>query len=60
MPEKKSDDRIFADAILAAVSEGAGHLFTRDEITWALEVTGDISVAQKSMMMQNHQHYSSP
>ena len=56
MPEKKSDDRIFADAILAAVAEGAGHLFTPDEITWALTVTGDIPVAQKSMMMQNHHH----
>ena len=54
MPEKKSDDRIFADAILAAVAEGAGHLFTPDEITWALTVTGDIPVAQKSMMMENH------
>ena len=53
MPEKKSDDRIFADAILAAVSEGAGHLFTQDEITWALEVTGDIPVVQKSMMREN-------
>lgn len=60
MPEKKSDDRIFADAILAAVSEGAGHLFSQDEITWALQVTGDIPVAEKSMMMQNCQHYSSP
>lgn len=54
MPEKKSDDRIFADAILAAVLEGAGHLFTFDEITWALQVTGDIPVAEKSMLMENH------
>lgn len=53
MPEKKSDDRIFADAILAAVAEGAGHLFHEDEITWALQLTGDIPVAEKSMMGEN-------
>ena len=55
MQEKKSPDRLFADQILAAVMEGAGHLFTPDEITWALTVTGDISVAEKSMMIENHE-----
>lgn len=53
MPEKKSDDRIFADAILAAVAEGAGHLFSPEEINWALTMTGDIPVAEKSMMGEN-------
>ena len=60
MPNAPSDDQIFAKAILDAVVEGAGHLFTPDEIDWALQVTGDIPVAEKSMMMQNHKHYSSP
>lgn len=54
MPNAPSDDQIFAKAILDAVVEGAGHLFTPDEIDWALQVTGDIHVAEKSMMMQNH------
>lgn len=53
MLEKKSPDRLFADQILDAVMEGAGHLFTPDEIDWALQVTGDIPVAEKSMMVEN-------
>lgn len=55
MPEKKSPDRLFADQILAAVMEGAGHLFSPEEITWALTMTGDIPVAEKSMLMENHE-----
>lgn len=54
MLEKKSPDRLYADQILDAVNEGAGHLFTPEEITWALAVTGDIPVAEMSMIMENH------
>lgn len=50
---ERSDDRIMADAILGAVAEGDGHMFTPAEIDWALQVTGDISVAEKSMMREN-------
>jgi hypothetical protein len=50
---ERSDDRIMADAILGAVAEGDGHMFTPAEIDWALEVTGDIHVAQKSMLREN-------
>jgi len=35
------------------VAEGDGDLFSHDEITWALQVTGDIPVAEKSMMGEN-------
>lgn len=42
-----------AKIILGAVSEGSGHLFTREEITWALQVTGDIPVAENAMMREN-------
>lgn len=42
-----------ADAILGAVAEGDGHMFTPAEIAWALQVTGDIPVAQKSMLGEN-------
>jgi len=42
-----------AATILGAIAEGAGHLYTSDEITWALQVTGDIPVAEKSMMGEN-------
>lgn len=53
MQNDRSDDRIMADAILGAVAEGDGHMFTPAEIDWALTVTGDISVAEKSMMGEN-------
>lgn len=53
MPNAPSDDQIFAKAILDAVVEGAGHLFTPDEIDWALQVTGDIPVAEMSMISHN-------
>ena len=43
-----------ADHILASVTEGAGHLFREEEITWALQVTGDIPVAENTTLMQNH------
>ena len=60
MQTEKSEERQMADAILGAVREGDGHMFTPAEIDWALQVTGDIPVAENAMMMQNHQHYSSP
>lgn len=53
--QSASDAKAFANQILGAVAEGAGHLFTADEITWALQVTGDLSVAESEMMMENHQ-----
>lgn len=53
MQKERSDDRIMADAILGAVAEGDGHMFTPAEIDWALQVTGDIPVAEKSMMGHN-------
>jgi hypothetical protein len=31
-----------ARMILDSVAEGAGHLYTSDEISWALQITGDI------------------
>ena len=43
-----------ADTILGAIAEGAGHLYTPDEISWALQVTGDLPVADNAMMMENH------
>ena len=42
-----------ADGILAAVREGDGHMFTPAEIDWALQVTGDIPVAENAMMREN-------
>lgn len=43
-----------ADQILNGIAEGAGHLFTSDEVYWALQVTGDLPVAETAMMMENH------
>lgn len=40
--------------ILNGIAEGAGHLFTPDEVTWALQVTGDLPVAETAMMTGNH------
>ena len=53
MHPEKSDQRKMADAILAAVREGDGYMFTPAEIDWALEVTGDIPVAENAMMREN-------
>lgn len=60
MQTERSEEQKIADEILAAVREGDGHMFTPFEIDWALQVTGDIPVAENAMMMQNHQHYPSP
>ena len=40
--------------ILGAVAEGAGHLYSGEEISWALQVTGDIPVAENATLMENH------
>jgi len=53
MQTERSEERKMADAILAAVREGDGHMFTPFEIDWALQVTGDMPVAENSMMVQN-------
>ncbi len=45
--------RHMANQILNAVAEGAGHLYTADEISWALQVSGDLPVAEISMIGQN-------
>ena len=50
---EKSEERKIADGILAAVREGDGHMFTPFEIDWALQVTGDIPVAENAMMREN-------
>lgn len=52
-PNEKSEERKIADGILGAVREGDGHMFTPFEIDWALQVTGDISVAENAMMREN-------
>lgn len=31
-----------AKMILDAIQEGGGHLYTNEEITWALQITGDL------------------
>ena len=53
MRNEKSEERQMADQILAAVREGDGHMFTPFEIDWALQVTGDLPVAENAMMVQN-------
>lgn len=53
MQTERSEERKIADGILAAVREGDGHMFTPFEIDWALQVTGDLPVAENSMMVQN-------
>ena len=53
MQNEKSEERQMADQILAAVREGDGHMFTPFEIDWALQVTGDLPVAENAMMVQN-------
>lgn len=50
---ERSEERKIADGILAAVREGDGHMFTPFEIDWALQVTGDIPVAENAMMREN-------
>lgn len=35
-------DKRTAKMILDAVTEGAGHLYTSEEISWALQVSGDL------------------
>lgn len=35
-------NRRTARMILDAVQEGAGHLYTNEEISWALQMTGDL------------------
>ena len=52
-PNEKSDERKIADGILGAVREGDGYMFTPFEIDWALQVTGDIPVAENAMMREN-------
>ena len=47
------NEKQMANKILGAVAEGAGHLFNEDEITWALEITGDLPVVKTSMMVEN-------
>ena len=53
MRNEKNEERQMADQILAAVREGDGHMFTPFEIDWALQVTGDMPVAENAMMVQN-------
>jgi len=52
-PSERSDERKMADGILGAVREGDGHMFTPFEIDWALQVTGDIPVAENAMLREN-------
>lgn len=42
-------NRRTAKMILDAVQEGAGHLYTSEEISWALQMTGDLP-------LQNNQY----
>jgi hypothetical protein len=52
-PNERSDERKMADGILGAVRDGDGHMFTPFEIDWALQVTGDIPVAENAMLREN-------